>query len=547
MKVISIGKRSALIGLFILLMAPALACGFLEENPLLPGQTTPEPASGAARPDAGEQSAIQQIPTPVPTAPLASNPTPTGGDAGVVAALEGTLEQIYRSVSPSVVHIQVVVAGDSGPSFPGQTPQRGEGSGFVWDAAGHIVTNNHVVDGASQINVIFADGLTAPASLVGADSDSDLAVLKVDVPAQQLQPVTLADSTEVRVGELAIAIGNPFGQQGSLTVGIVSALGRLLPVQPATRGGPSYSIPDVIQTDAAINPGNSGGVLLDDQGRVIGVTTAIISPNRASAGVGFAVPSRIVANVVPSLIAAGFYQHPYLGIEGATLTSSLTEAMDLPAAQRGALVITVVPGGPSAEAGLRGSEREVTVEGFTARVGGDVVTALNGEAVNSMDDLITQLARNGQVGQTITLTILRDGQEQQVELLLRARPASSDPPPQQAGQAWLGIRAASLSAPLVEAMGLPAAQEGVLIAEVVEGSPAAAAGLRGGDTPLEIDGQQFLIGGDVIIALDGHPVTGMQLLQRLLVQYAPGDDVTITFLRDGEQLDTRLTLGSLPN
>lgn len=551
-----------LLVLIALLVSAALACNAAGDDNLLLGQSDPT-ATSARTPESGAETGTEETsaeeapgdpPTPVPTAEFdASQPGPAA-DPGVVAALEGTLEQIYENVGPSVVHIQVVVESSGASPFPGftppqQGPQRGEGSGFVWDQQGHIVTNNHVVEGASSINVIFSDGLTVSGTLVGADADSDLAVLRVDdVPAEQLRPITLADSTQVRVGELAIAIGNPFGQEGSLTVGVISALGRLLPVQAATFGAPSYSIPDVIQTDAAINPGNSGGVLLDDQGRVIGVTTAIISPARSSSGVGFAVPSRIVANVVPSLIATGAYQHPYLGIRGTSLTPPLAEAMDLPATQRGALVIEVEAGGPSGEAGLQGSDQEVTVDGFQALVGGDVITALEGEAVRSMDDLITQLARNGQVGQTVTLTILRDGQEQQVDVLLRARPASTPPPAlQEAGQAWVGIRASTLSLAVAEAMGLPATQTGVLVGEVVGDSPAEAAGLQGSDTPVQIDGQELLVGGDIIIALDNHPITDMGLLQQLLAQYAPGDEIVLTVLRNGEQLELPLTLGTLPN
>lgn len=473
--------------------------------------------------------------------------------ASTIAALEGTLERIYNEVNPSVVHIQVVVEGGGGqlgqiPGFtpPQQGPQFGEGSGFVWDQEGHIVTNNHVIAGATNINVIFYDDFTVPAEIVGTDADSDLAVLRVDAPAERLQPVVLADSSEVHVGELAIAIGNPFGQEGSLTVGIISALGRLLPVQAQAMGGATYNIPDVIQTDAAINPGNSGGVLLDDQGRVIGVTTAIISPARASAGVGFAIPSQIVANVVPALIANGEYQHPYIGISGTSLTPQLAEAMNLPSTQRGALIGEVVEGGPADAAGLQGSDQQAEITGVPVAVGGDVIIAMNGEPVNSMDDLITQLARTGQVGQTINLTIIRDGEEQQVEVTLQARPAGAEPQFEEVQQAWMGILGGTLTPQLAEAMGLPANQQGVLIGEVVGDSPAEEAGLRGSTTAADINGQEVLVGGDVIIAVDGHPIPDMSTLQQFLAQYAPGDEVTLTVLRDGEEVEVQLTLGQAP-
>ena len=262
----------------------------------------------------------------------------------------------------------------------------------------------------------------AEADLVGADLDSDLAVLRVDVPAGELHPVRMGDSGEVRVGELAVAIGNTFGQEGTMTVGIVSAIGRLLPVQSNNRMAPRYSIPDIIQTDAPINPGNSGGMLLNDRGEVIGVTTAIISPAQVSAGVGFAVPSAIVQNVVPTLIEDGEYRHPYLGISGASLTPDLAEAMDLPASQRGALVIDVVDGGPAAEAGMQGSDAQVEIDGQPVRVGGDVITAIDDQPVLSMDEIITYLARATEVGDTVTLTVLRDGQEVEVTVILGERP-----------------------------------------------------------------------------------------------------------------------------
>lgn len=318
---------------------------------------------------------------------------PAGAGAGeaAVAALEGVLSNIYQEVGPSVVNIQ---------------HSQGEGSGFVWDSAGHIVSNNHVVEGADRILVTFADGTVTEGRVIGTDPDSDLAVLQVDLPAAQLQPVTLADSTQLKVGELAIAIGNPFGQAGTMTVGFISALGRRLELDSTV-----YNIPDVIQTDAAINPGNSGGVLLNPQGEVIGVTSAIISPVQASSGIGFAIPSVIVQRVVPALIANGAYQHPYLGISGTTLTTEMVAQLGLPAGQRGALIVQVVSGGPAAAAGLQGSETS-----------GDVVTAVDGQPVDSIDDLITYLARYGTAGEMVNFTVLRSGQTLTVPVTLGTRP-----------------------------------------------------------------------------------------------------------------------------
>ena len=331
---------------------------------------------------------------------------------------EGTIEEIYNRVNPSVVNIQVVLAASALNSGGGAL-----GSGFVWDTNGDIVTNNHVIDGATRITVVFYDGTTVDAKLVGTDADSDLAVINVKPNGLTLQPVTVADSALVKVGQLAIAIGNPFGLQGTMTTGFISGVGRLLPANQNTVG-PNYSIPDIIQTDAAINPGNSGGVLLDDTGSLIGITQSIATTSGTSSGVGFAIPSAIIKQVAPALISSGHYDHPYLGVSVATLNPDIAGAMKLPANQHGALINTVTAGGPAEKAGLKGSGTKATVNGASVNVGGDVITAYNGQAVKSSDDLITFMARSGVVGQRITLTILRDGKEMQIKVMLAARPNS---------------------------------------------------------------------------------------------------------------------------
>ncbi|MDX1614353.1 MAG: PDZ domain-containing protein [Candidatus Promineifilaceae bacterium] len=492
----------------------------------------------------------------------------TSGSAAppeVAAAQSGLLEDIYSKVSPSVVHIQVVQEQSSLPrglpqipGFPGlpedgqPRQNRGEGSGFVWDHDGHIVTNNHVVAGASEITVIFADETMAEASLVGADDDSDLAVLRVDVPADRLSPVTLGDSTALRVGQLAVAIGNPFGQEGTMTVGIVSALGRLLPVDNGNPLAPRYNIPDVIQTDAAINPGNSGGVLLNDAGEVIGVTTAIISPARVASGVGFAVPAAIVEQVVPTLISEGEYVHPYLGLSGTSLTPEVAEAMELPSDQRGALVIETAPEGPAAESGLEDSQETATIDGREIPVGGDVIVAIDGEPIRGMDDLITYLARNTQVGQNVDLTVIRQGAETTVPVTLGARPqqdtaaAAREIRPAPVNRAWLGIAGRTLTPPVAEAMDLPSDQRGVLVSEVAPGGPAAEAGLLGGDETVTIDGVEVTIGGDVITAVDGESANSIQALVTQLSAYEPGDQITLQLLRDGQTEELTVTLGEWP-
>ncbi len=358
------------------------------------------------------------------------------------ANLENLFEELYVRVNPSVVNIQVVSnqtislnSGDNSDSsqnphnFGDAIPQQSLGSGFIWDTQGNIVTNYHVVADASKISVTFADGTVLEAELVGSDPYSDLAVIKVNpAEAPALTPVEVADSNEVRVGQTAVAIGNPFGLQGTMTQGIVSALGRSISATDQFSGGSStsrYTIPDIIQTDASINPGNSGGVLIDTDGRLIGVTAAIESSTNSNAGVGFAIPSALVQRVVPELIKSGAYKHSYLGLSGGSLTVDTAKAMGLEANQHGALIASVVPDGPSDKAGLKGSEQETTINGMAVPIGGDVITAIDGKTVKSFDDIISYLFAQTEAGQEVTLTILRQGKEMQIKVTLGERPQSN--------------------------------------------------------------------------------------------------------------------------
>lgn len=495
--------------------------------------------------------AIEQAPVPTLAAPAASGPA---GD--LLAAYQGTLENLYAAVSPSVVNIRVVQKVDTAnldmsqiPGFPffslpqGNQPQQqyqsALGSGFVWDTKGHIVTNNHVVSGADKIEVTFSDGTILPATLVGADPDSDLAVLKVDVSADKLHPVQMGDSNAVKVGQLAIAIGNPFGLEGTMTTGIISAMGRSLPADE--NAVQSYTIPDVIQTDAPINPGNSGGVLLDAEGKVLGVTSAIESPVRANAGIGFAIPSEIVKNVVPALIKDGKYVHSWLGISGTTLVPELAKAMKLDEGQRGALVEEVLPNSPAEKAGLHGSDQQVTIDGQNAKVGGDVITAIDNQPVKEMDDLIAYLARSTKVDQKVTLTILRDGKQQTLEVTLAARPSAEERV--SAGHTrgvTLGILGTTVDQSIAKEMNLPDGQQGVLVEQVKPGSLAEKVGLRGGTKTVTLNGQKVLIGGDVITALNGQPVAGIEELKAMLSQLLSDQELTLAILRDGSELEISL-------
>lgn len=519
-----------------------------------------------------QEKALQA--TPVPT-------LPSSEALSLLAAYEGVLESVYTRVNPSVVNIRVLVSQPSAsgfempelpfpfPGFP-EMPQNpnapetpgvqpfgeGLGSGFVWDTQGHIVTNNHVVEGADKIEVTFADGTVSEAKLVGADPDSDLAVIQVDRLANELAPLELANSDEVRVGQLAIAIGNPYGLEGTMTVGIISAVGRTMPSNLRSSSGRTYSIPDVIQTDAPINPGNSGGVLVNDQGRVIGVTYAIESTSGANAGIGFAIPASIVERVVPALIENGRYEHPYLGISGGTLLPAMAEAMDLDANQRGVLVAEVVAGGPADKAGLKGSDRQVTIDGRQVSVGGDVIIAIDGRTIKTMDELISYLARNTEVGQQVVLTVLREGRPMDLSVTLEARPTSQEtraaneqerPSQRQPARAWLGIRGMTLFPAIAQAMGLNRDQDGVLVIDVESGSPADEAGLKGSLERATIEGQPMMLGGDVIIAVNNERIRSMEDLLAQLKQAEPGQTVTLTIIREGREMDLPVTLGERPS
>jgi len=359
----------------------------------------------------------EPTPTPMPTpTPIIIVATPTPLPAEVMAAAdveEQLIINVYQRVSPAVVHITSrAIALDF---FWGPIPQEGTGSGFIIDKEGHIVTNYHVVEGAESIEVTLADGTTAPAELVGADPYNDLAVIKIEVPPHKLHPVELGSSSDLRVGQRAIAIGNPFGLDRTLTVGVISSLGRII-----EREG-ERALGELIQTDAAINPGNSGGPLLDSQGRVIGVNTAIKSPIGASVGIGFAVPVDTVKRVVPELIAKGRYAHPWLGLWAYSITPALAEGLNLPV-DKGLLVAQLYPDGPADRAGLRGGKRRVRVGNYIVVAGGDIITAINGTEVKSMEELTVYLETKTKVGQVVELTVLRDGQRMTIEVELGERP-----------------------------------------------------------------------------------------------------------------------------
>ena len=346
----------------------------------------------------------------------------------LVAAQESVMIQIYQKAVPSVVNIQVIQGsgGNDGtgafpnvPGVPEDFLERGEGSGFVWDDKGRIVTNQHVIDGAEIVTVIFSDRTQVLAKVLGGDTDSDLAVLELLEPIDGLNPIALGDSSEVLVGQLAIAIGAPFGQEFTMTSGIVSAVGRTI-----RSGFSQFTVPEVIQTDAPINPGNSGGPLLDRHGRVMGINTQIISRSGSNAGVGLAVPINIAKMVVPALIEDGKYEYSWLGISGGPVRPHVVQLMDLPEGTEGALVITVREDGPAADGGLTGSDRTEVVNGIQYALGGDTITGIDGSKVRDMTDLIVYLTNNTRPGDEIMLEVIhQDGTSEDLQIVLGTRPS----------------------------------------------------------------------------------------------------------------------------
>ncbi len=346
----------------------------------------------------------------------------------LVAAQESVMIQIYQKAVPSVVNIQVIQGsgGNDGtgafpnvPGVPEDFLERGEGSGFVWDDKGRIVTNQHVIDGAEIVTVIFSDRTQVLAKVLGGDTDSDLAVLELLEPIDGLNPIDLGDSSEVLVGQLAIAIGAPFGQEFTMTSGIVSAVGRTI-----RSGFSQFTVPEVIQTDAPINPGNSGGPLLDRHGRVMGINTQIISRSGSNAGVGLAVPINIAKMVVPALIEDGKYEYSWLGISGGPVRPDVVQLMDLPEGIEGALVITVREDGPAADGGLTGSDRIEVVNGIQYALGGDTITGIDGSKVRDMTDLIVYLTNNTRPGDEIMLEVIhQDGTSEDLQIVLGTRPS----------------------------------------------------------------------------------------------------------------------------
>lgn len=330
-----------------------------------------------------------------------------------------TARDIYKRDAPGVVFVRAQVVAQSQSPFGFGQQQQGEatGSGFVIDDNGDILTNAHVVDGAVKITVQFDNDKTVDARVVGKDIDNDLALLRVDPDGLDLQPLALGTAKSVQVGDPVLAIGNPYGLDRTLTTGVISAKQREI---QAPNG---FTIRNVLQTDAAINPGNSGGPLFDMAGNVVGVNTAILSQSGTGSGVGFAIPSNTVRRIVPYLIEFGSYEHSWLGISGMTVQPAQREAMNLDSAFKGVMVTLVSPNSPAERGGLRGTDRAINTPLGQIPVNGDIITAIDGQPIEDMNDLIMYLEDGTLPGDTVSLSVWRDGQQREVQVQLGARPS----------------------------------------------------------------------------------------------------------------------------
>jgi S1-C subfamily serine protease len=397
-------RKCAYIGLVGLLLLASLGCSLTDLATLSP---TPTATATPAKPTA----------TALP--PLATlEPSTVADEGAAVLALQARIIEVYKAVSPSVVNITNRSYAYS--MFGQAIPQEGSGSGFVYDTDGNIITNYHVIENAEELLVTFSNGNVYPAEVVGSDSLNDLAVIHVDAGADLPAPIILGNSSGLDVGQFVMAIGNPFGLEQTLTTGVISALGRVIESEAGFIG-------EAIQTDAAINPGNSGGPLLDLDGRVVGVNSQIVSNSGDSAGIGFAVSADTVQRVVVELIARGYYPHPWVGMDNMVgLTPSIVDwfqkaGMDIPV-DAGLMVLEVTRGGPADSAGIRGGSRMVRMGRYQVPVGGDIITAIDGQPVADLETWTIYLETQKAIGDTVQITILRDGQEQVIPVVLEEQP-----------------------------------------------------------------------------------------------------------------------------
>ena len=343
--------------------------------------------------------------------------TEVNSNTSLLEAREQHLSNLYDSSLSSIVHIKVIQTVPSMGFFSQNQSRRSNGSGFVWDKLGHIVTNYHVVANVDNVEVQFSDGSEFLAKVVGLDPNSDLAVIKLETNDLSFTPLNLGNSNEVNVGNYTFAIGSPFGQEFSMTSGIVSAIKRTVPSQNST-----FTIPNVIQTDAAINPGNSGGPLLDMNGKVIGINSQIITQNGGNAGIGFAVPVNTAKAIVPTLIKGEKFLYPWIGISGMNLSKNHKKALEIEENMDGIMIVDVMIGGPAEKSDLKGYQETISDNYNSYPSGGDIILSINEIPISSMNELSSVLFENHSSGETISLSILRDLEKIKVDLELEPRP-----------------------------------------------------------------------------------------------------------------------------
>ena len=507
-----------------------------------------------------------------------------------------TPTELFSKVQDSVVQVTTTNTDIAGPL------NSGLGSGFVYDNDGHIITNYHVVALASlsggssnnisssnnntDIIVTFNDGSVYNARVVGSDRFSDIAVLRVEnISESMLVPLTFGNSSQAKIGEQVVAIGNPFGLSGTLTVGVVSGLGRtipsladdqqeqeqpplpetpfddlfpdipglpfqqppLIPDQQQQERSGAFSIPDIIQTDAAVNPGNSGGPLLNMEGQVIGMNTAIFSETGVYAGIGFAIPSNTITKIVPSLITTGSYQHPWLGLIGIDITPDIAEALGLSLEEaKGFLIIGVNEGSPADKAGIRGGDRVTNVNGREIRLGGDIVLKIDNQDVRKIEDILTYLEGQKHVGDIVQLTIVRDGKTQTVNATLTPRPGSNQSqqlqPQSEQQRPSLGISGTNVTPAIAKAMNMTQAT-GFLVVDIIAEGPADKAGIRGGYLIANINGTDIELGGDVILRIDNKTVNTIDNILSYLNTKKVNYTVQLTILREGNVENVPVQLG----
>ena len=482
-----------------------------------------------------------------------SDVSPNSLSSSISSSEALTLPKIFNKTENSVVQIT-----SSSPTSNSLVIRNGEqipqnnvalASGFVYDQDGHIITNYHVISDPNSVEVTFVDGDSYSAKVIGKDPYSDIAVLQItdDGFQKHIPPLKAANSSALQVGEQVIAIGNPFGLSGTLTSGVVSQMGRVLPNDIT-----GYSISNIIQTDAAINPGNSGGPLLNNRGELVGMNTAIFSNTGVYAGVGFAIPSNMVQKVASSLLKNGSYEHPYMGISGITLSPEISNATHMNDT-KGILVVDITADSPADKAGLRGGDVLTSVDGHDIRLGGDVIVAVDNQSVRAMEDLLSYLEEQKVVGDNIDLSVVRDGKTQHIDMILAARPTQGAEaklqPNQGADQKQqrpaLGINGINMTPELAERMNLTESQKGFLVEDIISGGPADIAGIKGGYKVANINGSDFNLGGDIVVGIDEIDVNTLKDIQSYLDSKKVGDTVQIQVIRDGQQITVPLTLGKI--